>query len=811
MDKTKKMILRVFIAWILLLSIGTVKAHDIGKLDFCDIEYEYKPGKDSITLYFNLYDISSEKKINNLSDSEFNDITKSLNIQEDYNVINGGKFEIVKSVQQIPSEYTFSVLVDLSIPKSGKELIYDAVSKLVESAPDSCVYLSFLGDSVTSSVLVTKNNYKELKKEFDTEAHNKYFYSGLYSKLIEFSDVKDSLESKIKTEENYKKNDAIAAKAKKYRDRNILFVFIEGDNYPSDESERSMTYNTFDNYYEKMDTSKVAPKIYALYYAKNGNNDVGNLLRAICNPRDGKDQEISNLKGMYSPADNIDSVINKFKEVVNELKYDYSFKYKVNESKNYTGEVKFYCLNKGKNNTDAIGYRRMSVGSPERPWPIREENTSGIALKYLYALLVSLLAIAFVFVVTKVIIPYVRSKSFAINYFKKYVPEANVSRRVCHYCRQEIQPGQSVVTRCKHIMHVSCWKQNGYKCVEYGQNCKTGIQSHIEWNEVFSISSLKDCYQAISGIIAGFISWCLYELLDTDLFNSISESIVKLCYDNQDGTSNLLIECVNKTSSFLTIGLLLGFFISLIFRYNDEYKNKDFKVWTKILGLSVLTGMIGLIAFACGAILLYFLLSVIKTASIPWYCSLPAYILFSISVSLALSIKSTIPQKSALLGGLSSSLIGFIVLYYSSQFNESQAWMNMLLNFVIYGGGLGASLVTIRILAEKYFLVIQNGVRAGQRIPIHKWMNATGGGNTVTIGMGSDCEIQMNWEKSNKLSDEHVQLYIDYDKQLPMLNPLAAGVIFNARVELPIEKPVILSNGDNFKVGDTIFLYQETE
>lgn len=29
-------------------------------------------------------------------------------------------------------------------------------------------------------------------------------------------------------------------------------------------------------------------------------------------------------------------------------------------------------------------------------------------------------------------------------------------------------------------------------------------------------------------------------------------------------------------------------------------------------------------------------------------------------------------------------------------------------------------------------------------------MNATGGGNKVSIGMTGDCEIQMNWEKATK-------------------------------------------------------------
>ena len=136
--------------------------------------------------------------------------------------------------------------------------------------------------------------------------------------------------------------------------------------------------------------------------------------------------------------------------------------------------------------------------------------------------------------------------------------------------------------------------------------------------------------------------------------------------------------------------------------------------------------------------------------------------------------------------------------------------MNMLLDFVIYGGGLGASLVTVRMLAEKYFLVIQNGVKAGQKIPIHKWMNATGGGNKVSLGMTGECEIQMNWEKSNKVAKEHAQLFIDHAKSLPMIKPLATGVIYNTRAELPVGKPSLLSNGDTFKIGETIFQYIET-
>lgn len=800
MDKTKKMIFRVLAVMGLLLSTGLLNAQNISEIQFCGRKYEYEVGKDSISLFFNMLD-KYGNRVQELTPEQL----EYLVIREDGEVIPRDRSEVsyVDFGQRIPNEYTFSVLVDLSIPQSGKDQIYNTVARLVDSAPDSCVYLSFFGDNVSSSSLVTKSNYKYQKEKFSNQSENKYFYSGLYSKLLEFSDnstVKDSL---IKVENGYVKNASIANRAKLNTDKNILFVFTEGSKRPSDED---LMFKDVVDYQGEL--SHVVPKVIALYYTEGGGElSIENTLKGICAPRDTNNHVIPEREGKYLPSKDMVQVLENFEEVVNDAMYDFSFKYKVDESQNYSRIVKYTAEWIG----SYIGEGEFSIGTAERSWPIREEKASDVALKYLYALLVTIATIAFFFAITKILVPYIRSESFEVKYYKKYVPEENVSRRICHYCKQDIQPGQSVVTKCKHIMHVFCWQQNGYKCAEYGQNCKTGIQSHVEWKELFTLNSLKDCYQTISGIVAGFISWILYELFGRGCFKALSESIVNLCYSENTETAILYSDCVNKTSAFLAIGLLLGFFLSLIFRYNDEYKKKDLKVWGKIIGLSLLTGVIGMTAFAIGASLMCLLLTVLGTTVIPWYCSLPAYLLFSISVSYALTIKSTIPVRSALIGGLCSALIGFIVLYCSSRANNTRGWMNMLLDFIIYGGGLGASLVTVRMLAEKYFLVIQNGVRAGQRIPIHKWMNATGGGNKVSIGMTGECEIQMNWEKSNKVAKEHAQLFIDYDKKLPMIKPLATGVVFNTRAELPVGRPSVLSNGDNFKIGDTIFLYQETE
>ena len=405
----------------------------------------------------------------------------------------------------------------------------------------------------------------------------------------------------------------------------------------------------------------------------------------------------------------------------------------------------------------------------------------------------------------KIIIPGIKSKVFAAKHYEKFKVMENVKTMICPMCRREIQPGDKVVTKCRHIMHVRCWKANDYKCVEYGQNCKDGIQEHIQWNNLFSKETLRDCFLTIMGIVASLVSWIIYELTGRGFFNGLAKAFVNAFFNTEGQSMGIVNECIAKVSSFLTIGLLLGFFLSFVFRLFDGVKRRSFAWFLEITGLSLLSSTIGMAAFAIGSVILCLWVSPADTY-IPWYCSFPAYLLFSVCISLSLTIKSTIPFKSALLGGLVSAIIGFIVLYFSNITTKHWDYMNMLLDFVIYGGGLGASLITVRMLAEKYFLVVKNGIRNGLRIPIHKWMNA---GNKVTIGMTQQCEIQMAWEKSNKVAKEHVQLYVNQSRSQAMLRPLAATT-FNMRTELnPSNKPVPLFNGDTFKIGDTIFQYVE--
>ena len=203
MDKKKTLIQRSFVACLLIfIAATTVSAQNVKQIKFCDKKYEYGIGKDSITLYFNVLDLE-DKPIRNLKESE---LSNYLVIKEDGNIISPTRSKTfqISTGQRIPSEYTFSVLVDLSIPEAGKAKIYDAICKLVESAPNGCVYLSFFGDEVTPSVALTKDNVTKFKDSFNKTSENKYFYGALYAKLAEFSKSKAEFADSFITSSEYK-------------------------------------------------------------------------------------------------------------------------------------------------------------------------------------------------------------------------------------------------------------------------------------------------------------------------------------------------------------------------------------------------------------------------------------------------------------------------------------------------------------------------------------------------------------------------------------------------------------------------------
>ena len=159
---------RLFTACAMMACLVQANAQDVDKIQFCDKKYEYGTGKDSITLFVKVLGRDG----NSSSDVTTSALEKYLVLYEDKVAISPDrcKFSALSSGQRIPADFTFSVLVDQSIPEEGKGQIFEAFGHLVESAPDSCVYLSFFGDEVSPTQLVTKSNLRSFEPMFHAKS-----------------------------------------------------------------------------------------------------------------------------------------------------------------------------------------------------------------------------------------------------------------------------------------------------------------------------------------------------------------------------------------------------------------------------------------------------------------------------------------------------------------------------------------------------------------------------------------------------------------------------------------------------------------
>ncbi len=222
MDKKKKMMAfkRLLIVWITAMALLPLHAQGVKQVQICGRSLNDTTGE--ISLFLKLLD-GHGKAVTTLDE---NSIKDCLNVFEESRGVDLEKARIKQlfSGKRISADYTFSVLIDLSIPQDGKDKIYETLKKLVESAPDGSVYISFFGDDVTSTEMVSESNYRSIKEKFDKSARQKWFYDAVFCKLAEFNNDIDGLSGRARLAEGYQTNHSIANRANKHPDKNILII-----------------------------------------------------------------------------------------------------------------------------------------------------------------------------------------------------------------------------------------------------------------------------------------------------------------------------------------------------------------------------------------------------------------------------------------------------------------------------------------------------------------------------------------------------------------------------------------------------------
>ncbi|MEZ5083010.1 MAG: VWA domain-containing protein, partial [Bacteroidales bacterium] len=526
---------------------------------------------DTITINFNLLknrNTRNQVRYSYLNEKDEVKITVSESIGDDKKVIpptyiEGSLKKLKKGVPgeegSIPSDITISLLVDRSGSIDEQEMakIKEAVRAFVNNVPEGCLYYSWFHDDISSSILLTKDNFEEAN--FD-KGKNTALYNAIYAKLLEFD--KTSIIPNVKYEPMERNADI----AKRESLNNYLIVLTDGVNdvadiskYKEDDMEEIMPpklFNALEKYKNKI-------KVYALGFGENSDHFDEEELKRIC-------MASGNPNGYFLAKP--DSILQLLKiRLTDEMTPDYEIKLLNQKGKTYQGNLRNLTLEINAPDAKiekAIGSVNYALGSTVHQLIVGRESIGGTILRGLIAGLVFLLV---VMIIIQLIIPLIKNKIFDVKYVKKYKPAPNEIRKECQFCGDPINAGESIIMKCQHIVHKVCWGDFGYVCPEYGQNCNDGKQNYFDINDPFSkknkIYYLKWVF---FGLIGGFLTWIFYLLMkDMNFIQSLSSGILNLISPNI--TDESIIELfTGKIASLLLIGILMGLFLTFFFAYVED-------------------------------------------------------------------------------------------------------------------------------------------------------------------------------------------------------------------------------------------------
>lgn len=740
------------------------------RIEFTDFGWKDKNHADTLLLHFKIVDKKDNKKIflGELNETDFK-------IYEPDKRPRFNDVRVISDQNSISRDAIFSLVVDRSktIPSSELEKIRDVIRQVVDNLPDSTVYISFMDEELSEAQLISRKNFDNFEEEFYVSGNDKNLYQGISDKFIELSGM--NIENQ---------ND---------QSRKYLFIFTDGKVDPN----QMQTITALDNFLEQVTNADMSLEnnkiiINTFRYGNDDSND--KELMDIC-----IFSRVNETQGDFFPVNEAMDVIPKVGVVIDNLKADYELILTNPPGKIYYGSPVSMIISIEKEYKSATGEKKYVIGSKERPVTTGADNENN----YIY-ILWGIIILFLAFFIMQVVIPYINHKvdNFEKKYVKAYHPRNEGDIESCFICQEQFSRGEKIVEKCIHKTHWECWKENDYKCIEYGQNCSKGIQHYFDKDHPFDLK--KSPYYlkwVLLGMVGGLITWIIYNLcfeFNPFLFEELSEWLLNNFYKG-DLETDVQFGFSNKIGGFLLTGILLGFTLTFLFGYINEYRRKNGKIFFFIFLRAVMGAFLGFLSFLIGSIICIYLNAYANNPRVDWI----PWLLFGASIALCLSVKTSIKWQHALIGGIISGVLSFIILYSTNFFGS----LGVMLGFMLCSAGLGISIVTVHHTAQKYFLRYKHEKREGE-IAIHKWMSVLGGSNEVTIGRSNNCVIQMNWDNSENIQDKQAKLYIDKKRNVPILKVLESDMIYDGREAKP-NNEYMLKDGVKFEIGNTEFKYIE--
>jgi hypothetical protein len=769
-----------------------VKDADYG-IDMAFPKEWYSKNGDTLFVYFKVTNLINGKKI------KFEDLDNAASIdsllcteigndvQQIVEKCGIAKISASENQQDLVSKNSaFLFLIDrTNVHELDLQNIKNAIAQSLQKLPDSTAYISFI-DKYAERKLITSENFDAVtQNDFTIQKTGKIIQKAI---LEQFKYL--ITESKNTNKDCY------------------LLICTDGKLFQDD--------NDINNAITEIKQEDAAANnvvIHSFRYGKGDDEKNNRFFEGLSTFRQQNNGRFYSITDAAVLADTIASFINT------DLSFDYKLTYVRNYNNDYVGQpLSLSVCIKTKSGKTLFGkINEYSIGTPLNPIRMSPIN-------FFISLFLSLLTLFLIYFHIQVVFPYIKSKreNFKKKYVIKYKPSEKVVMEMCTWCGEPLEEDDEVVVKCQHKSHYECWQERGHHCIEYGRYCKDGIEHHFDRKHAFDLKT-GPFYRkwAIAGAVGGLIiSIVDYMSLKhvLPLFNGMSEFMVNTFFPNsqrlevtsREGVQQLLVpdsivsSFSGKMTGFLIAGILLGFTLTFMFSWINEFRSKKGRVLLSLFFRSVLGAITGFIAFLVGSILCI-LFGKTGTGIAPYIDWIP-WLLFGLGVALCLSVKTTIKRRDAIIGGLISGFVSFACLFSSYIFSP----FGMFFSFMLCSAGIGIAIVAQHYAAQKYFVKVIHPNKECE-IAIHKWMNESGGRNEVTIGKSVNSIIQINWaneEEKERIAEIQAKLYIDKKQHKPCITALQEGMQFEGR-DAKVNVPNLLEQGKSFTIGNTKFEYIE--
>ena len=443
--------------------------------------------------------------------------------------------------------------------------------------------------------------------------------------------------------------------------------------------------------------------------------------------------------------------------------------------------------------------------------PVIVNGNSNLVV-FLQGIGLGLLLTLLVYVVFQFVVPYVQYRIFKKKYVVKYM-RGNMSvgnvmiTQSCYFCKAPFEEGEEIVAKCNHVMHKSCWDENGYHCPEHGRHCDIGSH-YYNYKDLFDPKNASFYMKwVLLAIVTGIFTWLAYMLYVTD-YDAHQMSLVGRMDQpriSSMGASAFFNDTTSAMDYLSAFGLFIGFFLTLTLSSLSVRRQQLKRRLTDILIRAFIVGVGSFLAFMLfdfitDALQMPFLEILLDL--IPWtLCAL--MIVYVSTVGTRIRLRRYVFAIAVAVGVLSMYLWSYIV----DDVTQFDIRVLLMFSTIVFCVGLAVSVAEVAPRSERYFLNIKGAVKE-MDVALFKWF-LNDPDYVVTLGKSIDCSLQMSWDLKGNVAPIHAELRLMPGGYVRM-TAVEEGVKVDEK-PLAVGKSIDLYHNTTFSIGDTTFTYVERD